>query len=180
MTSKLYVVGLSACLLLGSIGCSQEDVVVRTAAGEQASVARFATFSVILPSAEQSMERQASRDLEAGMFDSLAPAITSPSWGIARVALLACEFRKEDESGIPVSPRAIDGALAILARTQGQTHPDAVLARIRALRVRDNAFIQIDPPPPLGLRYTPEEFDRAYADRDRRPHRPSAIMSFAR
>ena len=58
--------------------------------------------------------------------------------------------------------------------------PEAVLARIRALRIRDNAFIQIDPPPPLGLRYTPEEFERAYAERDRRPHRPSAIFSASR
>ena len=65
-------------------------------------------------------------------------------------------------------------------RTVGATHPDAVLARIRALRIRDDAFIQIDPPPPLGLRYTPEEFERAYEERDRRPRRPSALFSFAR
>ena len=58
MTSKLYAVGLSACLLLGGIGCSQEDVVVRTAAGEQASVARFATFGVILPSPEDLIENE--------------------------------------------------------------------------------------------------------------------------
>jgi hypothetical protein len=57
---------------------------------------------------------------------------------------------------------------------------DAVLARIRAMRIRDNAFIQIDPPPPLGLRYTTEEFDTAYAERERRPHRPSALLSYAR
>jgi tetratricopeptide (TPR) repeat protein len=134
----------------------------------------------ILPSAEQSMERQACRDLDAGLFDSLAPAITSPSWGIARVALLACEFRKEDESGIPVSPRALDAAVAILTRSEGTKEPEACLARVRALRIRDNAFIQIDPPPPLGTRYTQEEFDRAYAERERRPNRPSAIQSFAR
>ncbi len=134
----------------------------------------------ILPSSEQSMERQACRDLEAGLFDSLSPAITSPSWGIARVALLACEFRKEDESGIPVSPRALDAAVALLARTEGAKEPEACLARVRALRIRDNAFIQIDPPPPLGTRYTQEEFDRAYAERERRPNRPSAIQSFAR
>jgi tetratricopeptide (TPR) repeat protein len=134
----------------------------------------------VRPSGEMSIERQAFLELEAGKFDSLVPAISSPSWGVARVALAACEFRKEDESGIPVAPRALDGAVAILGRTEGATHPEAVLARIRALRIRDNAFIQIDPPPPLGLRYTPEEFDRAYAERDRRPHRPSAIMSFAR
>jgi len=132
------------------------------------------------PSIELSMERRACADLEAGNFENLMSAISSPSWGIARAALAACEFRRDDESGIPVAPRALDGAVAILGRTEGATHPEAVLARIRALRIRDNAFIQIDPPPPLGLRYTPEEFDRAYADRERRPHRPSAIMSFAR
>jgi hypothetical protein len=55
-----------------------------------------------------------------------------------------------------------------------------VLARIDALEIRDNAFIQIDPPPPLGLRYTPAELEREHAERERRPHRPSAILSFAR
>jgi tetratricopeptide (TPR) repeat protein len=134
----------------------------------------------VRPSLELSMERQACADLEAGRFDTLIAAIASPSWGVVRAALAACELRTEDESGIPVSPRAIDGALAVLGRTQGATHPDAVLARIRALRIRDNAFIQIDPPPPLGLRYTPEEFEQAYAERDRRPRRPSAVLSFAR
>jgi hypothetical protein len=126
------------------------------------------------------MERRACQDLEASNFEQLVSAITSPSWGVARIALAACEFRKDDESGIPVAPRALDAAVAILGRTEGAMNPDAVLARIRALRIRDNAFIQIDPPPPLGLRLTPEDFERAYADRDRRPQRPSAIMSFAR
>ncbi len=134
----------------------------------------------VRPSFELSMERQACGDLEAGKFDTLIAAISSPSWGIARVALAACEFRREDESGIPVSPRALDAAVEILGRTEGATQADATLARIRALRIRDNAFIQIDPAPPLGLRYTAEEFEHAYAERERRPHRPSAIMSFAR
>lgn len=134
----------------------------------------------VRPSLELSEERLACAELEAGQFETLAQEIGSSSWGIARAALAACELRTDDESGIPVSPRAIDGAIAILARTQGATLADAVLARIRALRIRDNAFIQIDPPPPLGLRYTPEEFERAYAERSRRPQRPSAILSFAR
>jgi hypothetical protein len=134
----------------------------------------------IRASTEVSMERQAFADLEAGNFESLTSAITSPSWGITRAALTACEFRTEDESGIPVAPRALDAAVAVLGRTEGSITPDAVLARIRALRIRDNAYIQIDPPPPLGLRYTPEEFERAYLERDRRPHRPSAILSYAR
>jgi hypothetical protein len=131
-------------------------------------------------SPEDSIERAACDDLEAGRFEGLVAALTSPSWGIARVALCACEFRTDDESGIPVAPRALDAAVAILGRTEGATAAEPVLARIRALRIRDNAFIQIDPPPPLGVRYTPEDFERAYAERDRRPHRPSAIMSFAR
>ncbi len=134
----------------------------------------------IRASSESSMERQAFADLEASRFDALIPAIASPSWSIARAALAACEWRREDESGIPVSPRALEAAVAVLGRSEGATNPDAVLARIRALEIRDNAFIQIDPPPPLGTRFTPEEFERAYAERDRRPHRPSAIMSYAR
>jgi hypothetical protein len=126
------------------------------------------------------MERTAFGDLEAAKFDALVPAISSPSWGITRAALAANEFRTQDENGIPVAPRALEAAVAVLARTVGALHPDAVLARIRALRIRDNAFIQIDPPPPLGVRYSTEEFERAYQERARRPHRPSALLSYAR
>jgi hypothetical protein len=122
----------------------------------------------VRPSLELSMERIAAAELEAGTFDSLIAAVSSPSWGVARIALAACEVRRDDESGIPVSPRALDAAVEILERSKGATQPDAVLARIRALKIRDNAFLQIDPPPPLGLRTTPEEFERAYAERDRR------------
>jgi tetratricopeptide (TPR) repeat protein len=134
----------------------------------------------IRPSPERTMERTAYADLEAGRFDQLTAAVTSPSWGITRAALAACEFRTEDEGGIPVAPRALDAAVTVLERTRGATNPDAVLARIRALRIRDNAFIQIDTPPPLGLRYSPQDFERAYMERDKRPHRPSAILSYAR
>ncbi|HWO26168.1 MAG TPA: hypothetical protein VNO30_45890 [Kofleriaceae bacterium] len=134
----------------------------------------------VRPSVELSPDRQACADLEAGRFEALAVGIGSPLWGVVRAALVASEFRTEDESGIPVSPRAIDAALSVLGRTLGATQPDAVLARVRALRIRDNAFIQIDPPPPLGVRYTLEEFERAYAERDRRPRRSSAVMSLAR
>jgi hypothetical protein len=68
MTSKLYAVGLSACLLLGSIGCSQEDVVVRTAAGEQGAVARYTTFGVVLPSPEDLVENE----MDPATFEQLA------------------------------------------------------------------------------------------------------------
>ena len=131
-------------------------------------------------SPELSVERRAWAELEAGNFDVLTPAITSPSWGITRAALAACEFRTQDENGIPVAPRALEAAVAVLGRTAGALHPDATLARMRALRIRDNAFIQIDPPPPLGLRFSVEDFERSYMERDRRPHRPSALLSYAR
>ena len=134
----------------------------------------------VRPAAELSMDRRAFDDLEAGRFDLLVSATTSPSWSITRAALAACEFRSEDESGIPVPPRALDAAAGVLARTVGATQIDAVLARIRALRIRDNAFVQIDPPPPLGVRLTSEEFEKAYRERTARPHRPSAIESYAR
>ncbi len=132
------------------------------------------------PNDERSQEKLAYAGLESGDFENLVSAITSPSWGIVRVALAASEFRSVDESGLPVASRALDSALAVLARTEGATNPDAVLARIRALEIRDNAFIQIDPSPPLGLRYSPEEFAKAYDERNRRPHRESAALSFAR
>ncbi|HEY3801198.1 MAG TPA: hypothetical protein VGL61_01275 [Kofleriaceae bacterium] len=132
------------------------------------------------PSPDTSMERAAYTDLEAGKVDALVSAVTSPSWSITCAALAASEFRTDDEGGIPVAPRALEAAATVLGRTEGATAPDAVLARIRALEIRDNAYIQIDPPPPLGLRYTAAEFDQLYAERDRRPHRPSALQSYAR
>jgi hypothetical protein len=124
-------------------------------------------------SAELSMERQALDELEAGQLDALTSAVASPSWGIAGVALAACEFRTPDVGGIPVAPRALEAALVILGRTAGASHPEAVLARIRALRIRDNAFIQLDPPPPLGARYTAEQFEHGWAERSRATVQPS-------
>ena len=104
----------------------------------------------------------------------------SPSWGITRAALAACEFRTDDESGIPVAPRALDAADRDPRPHRGADHPEAVLARIRALRIRDNAFIQIDTPPPLGLRYSHRGLRARVPGARRRPHRPSAILSYAR
>lgn len=131
-------------------------------------------------SSETSPDRQAFANLEAGNFDSIAREITNPSWPIARAALAACDFRSEIENAIPVSPRALEAAIAVLGRSRGSTQHDAVLARIQAMRIRENAYIQIDPPPPLGQRYTPEEFDREFRDRDQRPRRPSGLLRFAR
>jgi len=148
----------------GELAAELADTLQRIAASEAPA------FRV---SAELSMERQALDELEAGQVEALMSAIGSPSWGIAGVALAACEFRSRDHSGIPVAPRALEAALVILGRTAGAIQPEAVLARIRALRIRDNAFIQIDPPPPLGARYAPDQFARIYAERSRRPSEPA-------
>src|SRR6185503_1488276 len=51
----------------------------------------------IRASAEISMERNAFADLEAGRFELIETAFSSPSWGVTRAALAACELRREDE-----------------------------------------------------------------------------------
>ena len=134
----------------------------------------------VRPSPELSMERRAYDALEAGRVEEIVAAVTSPSWGITCAALAASELRGDDEGGIPVAPRALEAAQVVLARTEGAHEAEAVLARIRALEIRDNAYIQIDPPPPMGTRYTADEFERLYAEREKRPRRPSALQSFAR
>ena len=74
----------------------------------------------------------------------------------------------------------LSAATGVLQRSLGTTSLDGAAARCRALRIRDSAFIQIDPPPPLGQRMTWEEFERAYLERSARPNRPSALLSYAR
>jgi hypothetical protein len=118
------------------------------------------------PSTEESVERQAWNALAAG--DVTTPeqlAAAGNSWGLFRSALAAAELRTEAENNVPASGRALDGARMVLDRTVGNPLPDAVLARIRALRIRENAYIQIDPPPPLGGRLTPADFAAKHAQR---------------
>ncbi|HPH65922.1 MAG TPA: hypothetical protein PLF40_09265, partial [Kofleriaceae bacterium] len=68
-------------------------------------------------------------------------------------------------------------AIVALARSEGSTSLDATLLRMAALRIRENAFIQIDPPPPLGVAMDPAQFEKSYTERFREPRsggRPSA------
>lgn len=130
----------------------------------------------VAASSQATIQRQAFMKLEAGHVSELMPHIASTLWPIARAALTACEFRTETENAVPVSSRALEAAAVVLGRSRGTTAADAALARIQALRIRDNAYIQIDPPPLLGKRYSAEEFERAYRERDRRPRRASALL----
>jgi len=54
--SKLHALGLVVCVSVGAIGCHQEDVVVRTASGEQSTVGRYSTFTVVVPNPEDLIE----------------------------------------------------------------------------------------------------------------------------
>jgi tetratricopeptide (TPR) repeat protein len=123
-------------------------------------------------SPELSVERRA--------FDALAASdVTVPealasqgnSWGLFRAALAATELRTEAENHVPVPARALEAAIMVLDRTLGNPLADAVLCRIRALRIRENAFIQIDPPPPMGSRLPAGELDRRLTER-RAPSAP--------
>lgn len=118
------------------------------------------------PSAETSIERQAWAALEAG--DLATPerlAASGNSWGLFRAALAASEHRGEREVGPQVSPRALDAARMVLERTVGATVRDAALCRVRALRLRETGFIQLDPPPPLGARQPRAAFELEWARR---------------
>ena len=133
--------------------------------------------------AELSMERRAfARSRGRPTFESLdvrdrEPVVGHRARRARRVRVPHATTRAASRS----SPRALDAAVDD-PRPHASARPraDAVLARIRALRIRDNAFIQIDPPPPLGLRYSAEEFEKQFTERSRRPHRPSAVYSAAR
>jgi tetratricopeptide (TPR) repeat protein len=120
------------------------------------------------------VERGPESGIERTAFDALAAgdphtpenlARDANSWGLARAAIAAAELRRGDEVGLSVPGRVLEAALRMLDRTPGVLAPDAILCRIRALRIRENAFIQIDPAPPPGQRMTPDELDERHAER---------------
>ena len=133
------------------------------------------------PSPDTSMERSAYADLEAGKVDASSPRSTSPSWGITCAALAASEFPHRRRGRHPRrAARARSRRDRARRAPKARSSPRPCSRESARCEIRDNAYIQIDPPPPLGLRYTAQEFDQLYAERDRRPHRPSALQSYAR
>ena len=141
---------------------------------ETVTYAETGTIPPFEPSREQSPERRAYEALAAG--DVAVPeelATRGNSWGLFRAALVATELRAEADNLAPVPTRALEAALMVLERSTGNTLPDAVLCRLRALRIRENAFIQIDPPPPMGTRLADGELDRRLADRTQ-PRAPTS------
>ena len=120
----------------------------------------------VMAGPEGTVERTAFDALAAG--DVALPeqlARDAMSWGLARAALAAAELRRPDDVGV-VPGRVLEAAARMLDRTIAAQAPDAVLCRIRALRIRENAFIQIDPPPPpAARRMTRDELDERHAER---------------
>jgi tetratricopeptide (TPR) repeat protein len=115
---------------------------------------------------ESSVERKAFDALAAGdPFTPEALARDANSWMLARAALAAVELRRVEDVSLSVPGRVLEAAVRMLDRTAGALAPDAILCRLRALRIRENAFIQIDPIPPSGQRMTDDELDERYADR---------------
>ncbi len=87
------------------------------------------------------------------------------TWDVRTAELLAAAVRAPGEDDRLLSPRALEAASGILDRSCGAVERDAVRARILALRIVEDAFIQIDPPPPLGARVDAAAFERLWADR---------------
>ncbi len=130
----------------------------------------------VVGGSEASPERQAFAALASGDLELAAEELESESWMRVRSALAAAEFRRAEENGVPVAAAAIEAAKQVLARSIGCLGVEAALCRIRALRIRDNAFVQIDPPPPLGSRLLPEQFEKQYLEREKRSGRSSTNL----
>ncbi len=128
---------------------------------------------------EGTAARQAFARLEHSEFAELATGLGSSDWGVFRATLAAFEYRGVD--GVAVVPnKALDAAIVALARSEGSISLDAALLRMAALRIRENAFIQIDPPPPLGTAMAPAQFEQWYAERFREPRSQRASRQMAK
>ncbi|HLL22983.1 MAG TPA: tetratricopeptide repeat protein, partial [Kofleriaceae bacterium] len=103
--------------------------------------------------------------LESGDFAAAAVTETSASWRTRRAALQATRFRFSSENDIEVTPRARAAATAVLADTVGLVELEAVVARMLALEIREQAYFARDPLPRLGDRMTRDAFYREFRAR---------------
>jgi tetratricopeptide (TPR) repeat protein len=88
-------------------------------------------------------------------------------FGPLRASVTAALFRSDQEAGMPVSMAARAAVDTTLQYTMGQVDRDAAMARILALKVREDASYPADPPPPLPRRAPPGELDAYLAHRRR-------------
>jgi tetratricopeptide (TPR) repeat protein len=97
----------------------------------------------------------------AEQFCASAPG----TWPIARARLAASRFRYESENTRWVAQAAVPVSDWLLGATAGQVDLQAALARIEALRVREDGALPSDMPTELGTRISREEFQMRFADR---------------
>jgi hypothetical protein len=93
---------------------------------------------------------------------------------VRRAALAAARFRLPSENDLDVTPRALAAALAALADGSGVGRPaapggaadrDALLCRLLALEIREQACFARDPAPRLGERLLRDAFHRDFRAR---------------
>jgi tetratricopeptide (TPR) repeat protein len=112
-------------------------------------------------------KHQALAALAAGDVPRARALGQAGGFGALRASLSASLFRSDQEAGMPVSMAARQAIDATLAHTTGQLDRDAAMARIIALKVREDASHPPDPPPPLPRRSPPGELDAYLAHRRR-------------
>ncbi|MGE0547965.1 MAG: hypothetical protein AB7O24_00710 [Kofleriaceae bacterium] len=96
--------------------------------------------------------------LEAGAHAEAGALFGDDNWRARRGALAALRFRTESENHLDVTPRARSAAFAVLSATVGTTDHDALLCRVLAMEIREQAYFARDPVPPLGTRMAGAEF----------------------
>jgi tetratricopeptide (TPR) repeat protein len=135
-----------------------------------------AVFTETLQRAQGNQPREvkplASHSPDAKAFDALATgdfqtpqqlAQSAQSWKTLRAALVACAFRDEANNAVAVMPAAKDAARWVLQSSAGALDPDAIFARMQALKIREDAAFSADPPPVMGTRMPREQFEQRFA-----------------
>jgi hypothetical protein len=98
---------------------------------------------------------------DLGAAASIAAA--SPDWAAARAGLVAASFRADPEAAVSYDALRVIGAG--IDASAGAIEVDAVLWRVLALELREEAAFPTDTPPPLGPRLDRSELDRLVSDR---------------
>jgi tetratricopeptide (TPR) repeat protein len=113
-----------------------------------------------------SLSARAREALQQGAFARARElAEQEGSWVGARLVMAAVEYRDAGDSDRVVSRAASEVYAPMLEQTQGLLDLDAVLVRLQALRLRENALVPVDAPPRLGPLLTRETFEAKYLER---------------
>ncbi len=90
--------------------------------------------------------------LDGDLTSARAYAASGQSWPLTRAALTAAAVRGDADAQFPVAAPARGQLTDLLSATVGQTDMDALLCRVDALKLREDAQWPVDPPTPLGPR----------------------------